>query len=30
MAHSSSVEVEEQLEVGLWRLGVWLEDFIRV
>jgi hypothetical protein len=29
MAHSS-VEVEEELEVGLWRLTVWLEDLVTV
>jgi hypothetical protein len=27
-AHSSSVEVEEELEVGLWRLSVWFQDLM--
>jgi hypothetical protein len=22
-------EAEEELEVGLWRLNVWIEDFLR-
>jgi hypothetical protein len=29
-AHSSSVEVEDELEVVLWRLSVWLEDLVTV
>jgi hypothetical protein len=28
VSHGKLVEVGEELEVGLWRLSVWLEDLV--